>query len=233
MIDCLASRRGKLSCEINMAVSERKHWKHLYEEIVATEICCGCSACIVACPHKVLELGLGPRPDRSQLALRQLHSRRGGLLAVRHGVPAAGARTQHHRGGRFTANAATPGPARGRLSLQDPGPGHRPADPRAGPGRGSGHRAAGMGPRHTSSSMVRSWLRRPTTLPWLDEPKLIRTRGAAGHRRLALHLLRNAARPEESHRGEVQERRARGGLVRIDRRPPAERRGDQTVGRGR
>jgi coenzyme F420 hydrogenase subunit beta len=36
--------------------TERKHWKHLYEEIVATEICCGCSACIVACPHKVLEL---------------------------------------------------------------------------------------------------------------------------------------------------------------------------------
>lgn len=39
-----------------MAVSDRKHWKHLYEEIVATEICCSCSACIVACPHKVLEL---------------------------------------------------------------------------------------------------------------------------------------------------------------------------------
>jgi coenzyme F420 hydrogenase subunit beta len=39
-----------------MATSQRKHWKHLYEEIVATEICCGCSACIVACPHKVLEL---------------------------------------------------------------------------------------------------------------------------------------------------------------------------------
>jgi coenzyme F420 hydrogenase subunit beta len=39
-----------------MAVDERKHWKHLYSEIVATEICCGCSACIVACPHKVLEL---------------------------------------------------------------------------------------------------------------------------------------------------------------------------------
>ena len=39
-----------------MATAERKHWKHLYEEIVATEICCGCSACIVACPHKVLEL---------------------------------------------------------------------------------------------------------------------------------------------------------------------------------
>ena len=39
-----------------MAQAERKHWKHLYEEIVATEICCGCSACVVACPHKVLEL---------------------------------------------------------------------------------------------------------------------------------------------------------------------------------
>jgi coenzyme F420 hydrogenase subunit beta len=39
-----------------MEPSSRKHWKHLYEEIVATEICCSCSACIVACPHKVLEL---------------------------------------------------------------------------------------------------------------------------------------------------------------------------------
>jgi coenzyme F420 hydrogenase subunit beta len=37
-------------------VTDRKHWKHLYSEIVATEICCGCSACIVACPHKVLDL---------------------------------------------------------------------------------------------------------------------------------------------------------------------------------
>src|SRR4051812_36187787 len=33
----------------------RKHWKHLYAEIVATEICCGCAACVVACPHKVLD----------------------------------------------------------------------------------------------------------------------------------------------------------------------------------
>jgi coenzyme F420 hydrogenase subunit beta len=38
------------------ATPERKHWKHLYQEIVATEICCGCSACVVACPHHVLEL---------------------------------------------------------------------------------------------------------------------------------------------------------------------------------
>ncbi|MEA2505665.1 MAG: coenzyme hydrogenase subunit beta [Actinomycetota bacterium] len=36
-------------------MEERKHWKHLYEEIVATEICCGCAACVVACPHKVLD----------------------------------------------------------------------------------------------------------------------------------------------------------------------------------
>src|SRR5919199_4610456 len=38
-----------------MVTAERKHWKHLYAEIVATEICCGCSACVVACPHKVLD----------------------------------------------------------------------------------------------------------------------------------------------------------------------------------
>jgi coenzyme F420 hydrogenase subunit beta len=35
---------------------ERKHWKHLYAEIVATEICCGCAACVVACPHHVIEM---------------------------------------------------------------------------------------------------------------------------------------------------------------------------------
>ena len=39
-----------------METSDRKHWKHLYEEIVSTEICCGCAACVVACPHKVLEM---------------------------------------------------------------------------------------------------------------------------------------------------------------------------------
>src|SRR3981081_1989787 len=35
---------------------ERKHWKHLYSEIVATEICTACSACVVACPHHVIEM---------------------------------------------------------------------------------------------------------------------------------------------------------------------------------
>lgn len=39
-----------------MPATERTHWKDLFEEIVSTEICCSCSACIVACPHKVLEL---------------------------------------------------------------------------------------------------------------------------------------------------------------------------------
>lgn len=33
-----------------------KHWRHLFEEIVSSEIWCSCSACVVACPHKVLEL---------------------------------------------------------------------------------------------------------------------------------------------------------------------------------
>lgn len=35
---------------------ERKHWKHLDAEIVETEICVGCSACVVACPHHVIEM---------------------------------------------------------------------------------------------------------------------------------------------------------------------------------
>jgi coenzyme F420 hydrogenase subunit beta len=35
---------------------ERKHWKHLHREVVATGICCGCSACVVACPHDVIEM---------------------------------------------------------------------------------------------------------------------------------------------------------------------------------
>lgn len=39
-----------------MPAPERTHWKDLFEEIVSTEICCSCSACIIACPHNVLEL---------------------------------------------------------------------------------------------------------------------------------------------------------------------------------
>ncbi|MGI8426878.1 MAG: Coenzyme F420 hydrogenase/dehydrogenase, beta subunit C-terminal domain [Actinomycetota bacterium] len=35
---------------------ERKHWKHLKAEIVDTEVCVGCSACVVVCPHHVIEM---------------------------------------------------------------------------------------------------------------------------------------------------------------------------------
>ncbi|MDQ4149208.1 MAG: Coenzyme F420 hydrogenase/dehydrogenase, beta subunit C-terminal domain [Actinomycetota bacterium] len=35
---------------------ERKHWKHLHAEIVATDVCVGCSACVVACPHHVIDM---------------------------------------------------------------------------------------------------------------------------------------------------------------------------------
>jgi len=33
----------------------RFHWNHLFSEIVTTNICTGCSGCIVACPHDVLQ----------------------------------------------------------------------------------------------------------------------------------------------------------------------------------
>lgn len=31
------------------------HWKDLFSEIVATDVCCACAACVLACPHKVLD----------------------------------------------------------------------------------------------------------------------------------------------------------------------------------
>lgn len=36
--------------------AHRKYWKELYAEIVATEVCTACSACVVACPHHVIEM---------------------------------------------------------------------------------------------------------------------------------------------------------------------------------
>lgn len=30
-------------------------WRELFKEIVATDVCCGCAACVLVCPHKVLD----------------------------------------------------------------------------------------------------------------------------------------------------------------------------------
>lgn len=30
-------------------------WKELFREIVATDVCCGCAACVLVCPHHVLD----------------------------------------------------------------------------------------------------------------------------------------------------------------------------------
>ncbi len=42
-----------------MAVPEKKqrwtaHWAHLFDEVVTSGLCTGCSGCVVACPHDVL-----------------------------------------------------------------------------------------------------------------------------------------------------------------------------------
>ena len=31
------------------------HWKELFEQIVATDVCCSCAACVLVCPHHVLD----------------------------------------------------------------------------------------------------------------------------------------------------------------------------------
>src|SRR5687768_4669085 len=30
------------------------HWSDLYSQIINTDVCCGCAACVVVCPHHVL-----------------------------------------------------------------------------------------------------------------------------------------------------------------------------------
>src|SRR5205085_5426764 len=41
-----------------MAVAKKErwtaHWVHLYDEVVTSGLCTGCSGCVVACPHDVL-----------------------------------------------------------------------------------------------------------------------------------------------------------------------------------
>jgi hypothetical protein len=98
-------------------------------------------------PSRARALGLGPGPDRPELAVRQLRARAGRLLAVRDGVPAAGPQDRRHRDGR-PRQAARPGPAGGDVPMEDACTGHLRADPRAGAGRGSGDRADLVGPRH-------------------------------------------------------------------------------------
>ncbi len=34
---------------------EKPHWKELFSEVVTSGLCTGCAACVVACPHDVLE----------------------------------------------------------------------------------------------------------------------------------------------------------------------------------
>jgi coenzyme F420 hydrogenase subunit beta len=34
---------------------EKPHWVHLFDEVVTSGLCTGCAACVVACPHDVLE----------------------------------------------------------------------------------------------------------------------------------------------------------------------------------
>ena len=33
---------------------EKLHWSHLYQEVVTSGLCTGCSACVVVCPYDVL-----------------------------------------------------------------------------------------------------------------------------------------------------------------------------------
>ncbi len=38
-----------------MPTATKRHWKHLYEEIVATNVCSGCAGCVVVCPRDILD----------------------------------------------------------------------------------------------------------------------------------------------------------------------------------
>ncbi|HEY5252487.1 MAG TPA: 4Fe-4S binding protein [Acidimicrobiales bacterium] len=38
---------------------EKLHWADLYKEVVTSGLCTGCAACIVVCPHDVLNYNDG------------------------------------------------------------------------------------------------------------------------------------------------------------------------------
>ncbi|HUQ39505.1 MAG TPA: Coenzyme F420 hydrogenase/dehydrogenase, beta subunit C-terminal domain [Acidimicrobiales bacterium] len=37
-----------------MAVADKLHWAHLFDEVVTSGLCTGCAGCVLACPHDVL-----------------------------------------------------------------------------------------------------------------------------------------------------------------------------------
>jgi coenzyme F420 hydrogenase subunit beta len=41
--------------ECKLSTATKRHWKHLYEEIVATNVCSGCAGCVVVCPRDILD----------------------------------------------------------------------------------------------------------------------------------------------------------------------------------
>ena len=201
-----------------MAISERKHWKHLYEEIVATEICCSCSACVVACPHKVLELlDFDPvQTDARSPFDNCWHGEEGCSLcamACPRLDPDVSAIEEIVFGdGIHREEQKVEGPYRYKTLVRAT----EARYPRARSGRGSGGRPVGMGPRFGRARWGRG--RRA-----LGDRALARrassredVRGASLHGRLPVYVLCDPARPQGSGGCEVQEHRAGRCVLRID-----------------
>ena len=87
---------------------EKLHWAHLYDEVVTSGLCTGCSACVVVCPYDVLGYDdadgrYKPFHVARRRRRRQLHPRGEGLHPLHPGVPALpdlGARDRQHLFGR-------------------------------------------------------------------------------------------------------------------------------------
>lgn len=170
-----------------MAVSDRKHWKHLYEEIVATEICCSCSACIVACPHKVLELSdFDPvQTDTKSPFDNCWHGEEGCSLcamACPRLDPDVNAIEQIVFGdGIHREERQVEGPYRYKTLVR------ATASDYLGSGQDGGAVAALLGWALDTGELDGAVVAAPSeTVPWLDEPRLVRTsdelRATAGSR---------------------------------------------------